>query len=87
MGKMVLEKLLRSIPHLEHVYLLIRPKKGQEVNDRLNAIFDDRVSNRNNRCRRGNNVCSFNPDLTLLVLTIFKQYKGLAKVMTNIYRF
>ncbi|XP_046659931.1 fatty acyl-CoA reductase wat-like [Homalodisca vitripennis] len=46
MGKMVLEKLLRSIPHLEHIYLVIRPKKGQEVNDRLNAIFEDRVYRR-----------------------------------------
>lgn len=45
MGKMVLEKLLRSIPHLDHVYLIIRPKKGNGVNDRLNAIFEDRVSN------------------------------------------
>lgn len=44
MGKMVLEKLLRSIPHLDHVYLIIRPKKGNGVNDRLNAIFEDRVS-------------------------------------------
>lgn len=46
MGKMVLEKLLRSVPHLDHVYLIIRPKKGKEVNDRLNAIFDDRVYRR-----------------------------------------
>ncbi|XP_054282498.1 fatty acyl-CoA reductase wat-like [Macrosteles quadrilineatus] len=46
LGKVVLEKLLRSIPHIDHVYLLIRPKKGQQVNDRLNAIFEDRVYRR-----------------------------------------
>lgn len=44
LGKVVLEKLLRSVPHLEHIYLIIRVKKGKEINDRLNEIFEDRVS-------------------------------------------
>lgn len=44
LGKVVLEKLLRSVPHLEHIYLIIRVKKGKEINDRLNDIFEDRVS-------------------------------------------
>lgn len=44
MGKVLVEKLLRSCPHIKHVYLLIRPKKGKEVHERLDDIFSDRVS-------------------------------------------
>lgn len=43
MGKMVIEKLSRSCPHIKHIYLLIRNKKGVAVEDRIDAIFDDRV--------------------------------------------
>lgn len=43
MGKMVIEKLSRSCPHLKHIYLLIRNKKGVAVEDRIDAIFEDRV--------------------------------------------
>jgi Putative dehydrogenase domain of multifunctional non-ribosomal peptide synthetases and related enzymes len=44
MGKILVEKLLRAIPHLKHIYLLVRPKKGKAVQERLEAIFEDRVS-------------------------------------------
>lgn len=44
MGKMLIEKLCRSCPNLRHIYLLIRNKKGLSVSERLDAIFDDRVS-------------------------------------------
>jgi len=44
MGKMLIEKLSRSCPHLKHIYLLIRNKKGKDVNERIDAIFEDRVS-------------------------------------------
>lgn len=44
MGKMMIEKLSRSCPHLKHIYLLIRNKKGKTVNERIDAIFEDRVS-------------------------------------------
>lgn len=43
MGKMLIEKLSRSCPHLKHIYLLIRNKKGKDVNERIDAIFEDRV--------------------------------------------
>lgn len=43
MGKMLIEKLSRSCPHLKHIYLLIRNKKGKAVNERIDAIFEDRV--------------------------------------------
>ncbi|KAK9872040.1 hypothetical protein WA026_015290 [Henosepilachna vigintioctopunctata] len=39
-GKMFLEKLLRSCPKLRMVYLLLRPKKGKDVEKRFQEIFD-----------------------------------------------
>lgn len=44
MGKILIEKLLRTCPHIKHIYLLIRPKKGKNVQQRLGEIFDDRVN-------------------------------------------
>jgi len=43
MGKMIVEKLSRSCPHIKHIYLLIRNKKGKTVEERIDAIFEDRV--------------------------------------------
>ncbi|XP_011147423.1 fatty acyl-CoA reductase 1 isoform X2 [Harpegnathos saltator] len=45
MGKVLIEKLLRSCPDIAKLYLLMRPKKGNGINDRLkkllnNALFD-----------------------------------------------
>jgi fatty acyl-CoA reductase len=33
-GKMLLETLLRSCPHIGNIYVLMRPKKDQDVNER-----------------------------------------------------
>lgn len=44
MGKVLLEKLLRSCPGIGNIYLLIRPKKGQMVQDRLNQLLSSPVS-------------------------------------------
>jgi len=41
MGKVLVEKLLRSCPHLSNIYLLVRSKKGKNSESRLNEIFDD----------------------------------------------
>ena len=35
LGKVLVEKLLRSCPDLKAIYLLIRPKKGQDVRTRI----------------------------------------------------
>jgi FlaA1/EpsC-like NDP-sugar epimerase len=43
-GAVVLEKLLRVCPEIATVYLLIRPKKLVDVQDRLGALFDSGVS-------------------------------------------
>lgn len=44
MGKMLIDKLLRTCPGIENLYMLIRPKKGKDIHTRLDEIFDDQVS-------------------------------------------
>lgn len=40
MGKVLVEKLLRSCPGIKSIFLLIRPKRGQEINLRLSEILN-----------------------------------------------
>ncbi|XP_044764151.1 putative fatty acyl-CoA reductase CG5065 [Coccinella septempunctata] len=40
MGKVLIEKLLRSCPKLENVYMLIRDKKGQSPEERIRKMVD-----------------------------------------------
>lgn len=44
MGKLLIEKLLRTCPGVASIYLLVRPKKGKDVHQRTEEIFDDPVS-------------------------------------------
>lgn len=44
MGKILIEKLLRACPHIKHLYLLVRLKKGKSPHERIDDIFQDRVS-------------------------------------------
>ncbi|XP_032678741.1 fatty acyl-CoA reductase wat isoform X2 [Odontomachus brunneus] len=41
MGKLLIEKLLRACPGIATIYLLVRPKKGKDVHQRTEEIFDD----------------------------------------------
>lgn len=43
MGKILIDKLLRTCPGLENLYLLVRTKKGKDVHTRVEEIFDDPV--------------------------------------------
>ena len=43
MGKVLLEKLLRSCPGIIQIYVLIRPKKGQSPQERLDSILEGRL--------------------------------------------
>lgn len=43
MGKILVEKLLRSCPDIENIYILCRPKKGKDVHTRVEEIYDDQV--------------------------------------------
>lgn len=42
-GKALLEKLLRSCKGVNQIYLLMRTKKGMNVNDRLTQLFESAV--------------------------------------------
>lgn len=44
MGKILIEKLLRSCPDLNKIYFLMRPKKGQSVKERLDDFLNCKVS-------------------------------------------
>ena len=46
LGKLLIEKLLRSCPDISSVYVIIRSKRGQDVYKRIENLFDDPVSNR-----------------------------------------
>lgn len=43
LGKLLIEKLLRSCPNIASIYLLVREKKGKNVHQRAEEIFDDPV--------------------------------------------
>jgi len=43
-GKALIEKLLRSCPELNKIYLLLRHKKGKKANQRLDEIINCKVS-------------------------------------------
>ncbi|XP_021357688.1 fatty acyl-CoA reductase 1-like isoform X1 [Mizuhopecten yessoensis] len=49
MGKALLEKLLRSCPDIRRVYILIRPKKGKEVSQRLEELLNSEIFQKLNK--------------------------------------
>lgn len=44
LGKALIEKLLRSAPKIGTIYILLRPKRGKGLDERLKTLMDDRVS-------------------------------------------
>lgn len=44
MGKVLTEKILRSCPHVAQIYLLVRPKKDKDAQQRLDDMLEDSVS-------------------------------------------
>lgn len=44
MGKVLIDKLLRTCPGIENIYMLIRQKKGKDIHTRIEEIFDDPVN-------------------------------------------
>ncbi|KYQ53594.1 hypothetical protein ALC60_00122 [Trachymyrmex zeteki] len=46
LGKVLIEKLLRCLPDIEHIYIIVRPKKGKDPKHRLNEIFNSPVSSK-----------------------------------------
>ena len=43
MGKVLLEKMLRTLLDVKRIYILIRPKKGLQPQQRVNAILHAKV--------------------------------------------
>jgi fatty acyl-CoA reductase len=43
MGKVLVEKLLRSCPGIDRVYLLLRPSKGKDIACRLEELINNEV--------------------------------------------
>ncbi|XP_048516238.1 fatty acyl-CoA reductase wat-like isoform X2 [Athalia rosae] len=46
LGKLLIEKLLRTCPGIVSIYLLVRQKKGKDVHQRTEEIFDDMLFQR-----------------------------------------
>ena len=43
MGKVLVEKLLRSCPDIETIYLLARAKSGAKIQDRIQEVIGTQV--------------------------------------------
>lgn len=43
MGKVLVEKLLRSCPGVDRLYLLMRPSQGKEVSTRFQELISNEV--------------------------------------------
>lgn len=48
LGKLVIEKLLRTCPDLKRIYILVRPKKDKEIASRVQEIFESQVESNKN---------------------------------------
>ncbi|XP_076277731.1 fatty acyl-CoA reductase wat [Lasioglossum baleicum] len=46
LGKLLIEKLLRSCPDIKTIYMLIRPKKGKSVEERFKENFQEVIYDR-----------------------------------------
>lgn len=44
MGKVLVEKLLRSCPEVSAIYMLMRPKRGNDIRTRLDELLNATVS-------------------------------------------
>ena len=44
LGKCLVEKLIRSIPDIGRVMVLVRPKRGKTVQERIEAVLSSKVS-------------------------------------------
>jgi len=42
-GVSYIEKLLRSMPDVGNIFILLRPRKGQDIQGRLNTMKDNSV--------------------------------------------
>lgn len=87
MGKALIEKLLRSCPELGKIYVLLRPKKGipieQRLEDQLNSKFYDRL--RREQPQTLSKVIPIAGDVTQLGLGISETDLGRMGNVTIVY--
>ncbi|XP_026465078.1 fatty acyl-CoA reductase 1-like [Ctenocephalides felis] len=79
MGKCIIEKLLRSCPDLEAIYLLIRPKRGKTAANRVQEILENKLFDvvRNTTPSAFEKVFAVTGDVTSLQLGLNDQDKKL----------
>lgn len=92
MGKVLVEKLLRSIPEIGNVYILVREKRGKTSKERLDNLLSSRVScdligvrvwlapkhYHNKSCKRRQLYC-------VMYCIIYCRMKVMLTVMTSYY--
>lgn len=87
MGKALIEKLLRSCPDLGKIYVLLRPKKGipieQRLEDQLKSKFYDRL--RKEQPQALAKVIPIGGDVTQLGLAINETDLGRLRNVTIVY--
>jgi fatty acyl-CoA reductase len=66
LGKVLLEKILRSCPDVDNIYVLIRPKKGKDLRERIRDITNLPVTYHNEICF----ILSFGSGSKLLMTSI-----------------
>nr|ASC44542.1 fatty acyl-CoA reductase [Adelphocoris suturalis] len=66
MGKVLVEKLLRSCPDLDNIYVLMRPKRGQQVAGRYSDLLDCKIFEwlKENRKHQLNKIVAVAGDIT-----------------------
>lgn len=66
-GKLLIEKLSRSIPQIDHIYLLIRPKREKSAPERFVELMNDRVSTLLHSCISQSSIVNNNTKLKINV--------------------
>jgi fatty acyl-CoA reductase len=85
-GKVLVEKLLRSCPGIENIYLLCRSKKGKNVNERLEEITSSPAFDllREQNPQALNKIILIEGDVSMLELGISKTDQDILKDKVSI---
>lgn len=86
MGKVLVEKLLRSCPGIKNIFLLVRPKRGQEINLRLSEILNGPLFDklRKERPNDLNKIIPIHGDITSEELGISEADQALLSRMVSV---
>ncbi|XP_070495731.1 putative fatty acyl-CoA reductase CG5065, partial [Chironomus tepperi] len=87
LGKVLIEKLLRSCPDIKTIYILLRPKKGQSVDERLRSLCDQVVFDALRVCNPNfmDKLVAVKGDVSELGLGLSEFDKTLMKDVTIVY--